>query len=291
MQSSVCKPGPTAGCATIRLPSTCGEWVQGTLDGIPCLVSCAIDWYMQVTVTLDDTRYWRLPVDAPKAAAALHLALSARQLVGIGGELRINNPLPRGRGYASSTADVAGAIYAFGQAVGQPFSAVEVARLAVQVEPSDSTMFASPTLFAYRDASFYRPLGRLPSLGIVVLDGGGAVDTLAFNAIDHTIVLRKLAPVHREAFTRLAAGLETGDPVEVAQAATLSAAAHQAILPSALVEATLAAYPDLGAWGICRAHSGTLVGLVCRSEEASAVAQRAAARFPGVIVRPRRCVG
>ena len=297
--------GHEARCATVRLPGTCGEWVQGALDGIPCLVSCAVDWWAEVTATVAapdpvgahgvrprphaaareaSAREWA------KAAAALRLALAARDASPADVRLLIRNPLPRSRGYASSTADVAGTIYAVGAALGRPFAPEEAARLAVQVEPSDSTLFPGPTLFAHRDASFYRPLPPLPPLAVVILDPGGAVDTLAFNAADHTAALRKLAAGHRDAFAAFAAGLAAGDPVEAARAATLSARLHQAILPDDLVDAALAAYADLGALGICRAHSGTLVGLICRPETADEVARRAAARFPGTAVRMHRCI-
>ncbi len=289
MRSSGCDVRPAGRSATVRLPGTCGEWVQGTLDGVPCLVSCAVDWFAEITVTLNSISAWQLPSDAAKAAAALRLALAARDASTVGGTLRLCNPLPRGRGYASSTADVAGTIYAVGEALGRSFTAEEVARLAVQVEPSDSTIFPGPTLFAHRDGSFHRALAALPPLAVVVLDPGGAVDTLAFNAVDHMAALRKAVPAHREAFERLEAGLARGEAAEIAQAATLSARIHQAILPSALVEATLACYSALGALGICRAHSGTLVGLVCRPEEEAAVALRAQARFDGVCVRAHRC--
>lgn len=289
MPSSACERGPVAPRAIVRLPGSCGEWVQGSLDGVPCLVSCAIDWYAEVAVTLNGAAGWRFPCDAPKAGAALRLAAGARGVAG--GALRIANPLPRGRGYASSTADVAGAIYAVGQALGRPFDPAEVAALAVQVEPSDSTMFPGPTLLAHRDASFHRALPALPPLAVVALDPGGAVDTLAFNAADHTAALRRAAGAHREAFARFESGLSRGDAAEVAQAATLSARVHQAILPSDLVDAALAAYPRLGALGICRAHSGTLVGLVCRPEAADAVAAAAQERFPGIAPRPHRCLG
>ncbi len=291
MRSSACDAAAPKPGATVSLAGTCGEWVQGTLDGVPCLVSCAVDWYAQVTVALDGASAWQFPPDAAKSAAALRLALAARDASAVGGVLRLSNPLPRGRGYASSTADVAGTIYVVGAALGRPFAPDEVARLAVRVEPSDSTIFPAPTLFAHRNASFHRPLAALPPLAVVVLDPGGAIDTLAFNAADHTAALRKAAPAHREAFERFEAGLACGDAVEVAQAATLSARIHQAILPSALVEAALASYPVLGALGTCRAHSGTLVGLICRPEAADAVACRARTRFPGVAVRTHRCLG
>lgn len=290
MRSSACDAAPADRRATVRLPGTCGEWVQGTLDGIPCLVSCAIDHYAQATLTLNGAGRWHLPADAAKAVAALRLALAARERPEAGGELQIANPLPRSRGYASSTADVAGTIYGVGAALGQPFAPEEAARLAVQVEPSDSTIFPTPTLFAHRDASFHRPLAPLPPLAVVVLDPGGAVDTLSFNAADHATVLKRAAEAHREAFARFEAGLAAGDAVEAAQAATLSASTHQALLPSALVAAALAAYPDLGALGICRAHSGTLVGLICRPEAAQDVAQRARIRFQDIAVHVHRCL-
>ncbi len=291
MLSSACDQATAVKVVTVRLPGTCGEWVQGTLDGVPCLVSCAIDWHAQATVTADGWGVWHLPADAPKAVAALRLALAARDSTGASGVLRLNNPLPRGRGYASSTADVAGTIYAVGQAVGWPFTPAEVAQLAVQVEPSDSTIFPTLTLFAHRDASFYRPLPPLPPLAVVVLDPGGTVDTLAFNAVDHSAVLHRAAAAHRDAFARFEAGLAAGDVVEIARAATASAVIHQAILPDPLVDAALAAHLSLGALGICRAHSGTLVGLLCRPEAADEVAQRARLHFRDTTVRVHHCLG
>ncbi len=186
---------------SVTLPATCGEWVQGTLDGVPCLVSCAIDWRASVRLELRGTNgsgplprtgaghtparsgaadpsfaeLWKLPADRPKAVCALRRALAARNAPGSGGALTVQNPLPRWRGYASSTVDVAGTILAVGESVGAPFTPAEVAKLATAVEPSDSIMFTHPTLLAHRDASFFRPLGPSPRLAVVVLDPGGNV--------------------------------------------------------------------------------------------------------------------
>ncbi len=277
--------------ATVTLPGTCGEWVQGTLEGVPCLVSCPIDWYARVTVTLDaPPGVWRVPSHALKAAVALQLALAALGDPPVGGTVRLDNPLPRGRGYASSTVDVAGTIYAVGEALGVPFTPPEVAALAVQVEPSDSILFPGWTLFAHRDAAFHRPLGTPPPLAVVVLDPGGSVDTLAFNATDHRAMLRRLAPLHREAFALLEAGLAAGDATLVARAATLSASAHQQILPNPLVDTALRLARRSSALGVCRAHSGTIVGLLCSPGDAAEMASWVAERLPGVLVRPHRCL-
>ena len=123
------------------LPATCGELVQGLLDGVPCLVSCPIDRYSTATVKLQPEPGWEVPPDAPKAVAALRAGLAYLGEPPGGGWLQLTSDLPRGRGYGSSTADVGATLYALGQGLGRPLAAPEVKRMAVAVEPSDSTIF------------------------------------------------------------------------------------------------------------------------------------------------------
>ena len=79
---------------SVALAGTCGELVQGTLDGVPCLVSCPIGRYSIAEVRLRQEPGWEVPPDAPKAAAALYAGLAyLGRLVGAG-----LNPAP----YASS---------------------------------------------------------------------------------------------------------------------------------------------------------------------------------------------
>ena len=165
-----------------------------------------------------------------------------------------------------------------------------MARLAVQVEPSDSIMFPGLALLAHRTAAFHRVLGPAPRLSVVILDPGGVVDTLAFNGVDHGHILQRLSPLHRDAFTFLEAAIVAGDGRALARAATMSALAHQALLPNPLVEPALAMGLRWGALGIVRAHSGTIVGLVCEPECAGDLARRAAERFPGCAIRRHRCL-
>jgi L-threonine kinase len=252
----------SAGRARVALPATCGELVQGTLDGVPCLVSCPIGRYSLAEVRLRPGEGWDVPPDAPKATAALRDGLRYLDRPELGGRLRLVTDLPRGRGYASSTADIGATLFALGQAMGQPLTSEEVAQLAVGVEPSDSTLFPGLTLFDHRGSSFHECLGPAPSLTVVVLDPGGAVDTLAFNRLDHQGTLRRLAPEHRRAFALLREGLEQRDWEALGEAVTLSACAHQAILPDPLLELALALAREVGALGVCRAHSGTLLGLL-----------------------------
>jgi L-threonine kinase len=205
----------------------------------------------------------------------------------------LQTELPRGRGYGSSTADIGATLYALGQAAGQELVPHEVARLAVHVEPSDSSLFPGLALWDHRSGHVYEDLGAPPALTVVVLDPGGVVDTLAFNQLDHRDVLRRLAPQHRAAFTLLREGLRRGDLEAIGTAATLSARAHQAILANPLLEPTLSLAREVRALGVCRAHSGTLLGLLLnpKASDVSAITAIAARRFaPAVTVFSRPLV-
>ncbi len=277
--------------ASVAVPATCGELVQGTLDGIPCLVSCPIDRYSTAEIHLKPTPGWDMPCDAPKAVAALHAGLAYLGGATWAGQLRLLSDLPRGRGYGSSTADIGATLYALGQALGRSVVPEQVARLAVSVEPSDSTILPDLALFDHRRGRLHESLGPAPPLTVVVIDPGGEVDTLTFNRMNHRETLSRLAPQHREAFSLLREGLGEGNCEAVGEAATLSARAHQDILYNPLLEPVLAMAREVGAIGVCRAHSGTLLGLLLAPGQAdpSAVVAFAARRLPdSVAVRPQR---
>ena len=248
--------------AAVALPATCGELAQGTLDGVPCLISCPIDRYGIAEVEVRTCSGWDLPSDAQKAVAALRAGLKRLRRGSHGGRLHLISDLPRGRGYASSTVDVGATLYALGEALGAPLPPAEVARLAIGVEPSDGTIFPGLVLFDHRGGSFCEELGTAPVLGVVGIDPGGAVDTLHFNRRDNRETLRALAPRHREAFALVIDGLSRGDGHSLGAGATISATAHQAILFNGLLERAFAVGREVGALGVCRAHSGTLLGLL-----------------------------
>ena len=247
--------------ATVSIPLTCGEWVQGLWDGTPALVSCPIDWYHRAHVRLDEDGFWELPDEAPKAAAALETGI-ARLRGKVGGILELDSPAPRGRGYGTSTADIAASLYALGEALRQPFTPAEVAQMAVRVEPSDSTIFPKMTLFTHRDGTNHQVWGTAPPLSVILLDPGGEVDTLAFNQRDIGAALSRLESIHKEAFSLLQIGLRERDWEAVGKAASLSAIAHQGILFSPLLETAVRLCNQIDALGVCRAHSGTILGLI-----------------------------
>jgi len=111
-------------------------------------------------------------------------------------------------------------------------------------------------------AEFYQVLGSASFANVVILDPGGAVDSEDFNARDWKPALKKLASQHRQAFDLLQQGIAAQDLSAIGEAATLSAKAHQSILFNPLLDHALALARETGAVGICRAHSGTILGLL-----------------------------
>lgn len=236
---------------TVRLPLTCGELVQGTLDGTPVLVSAAIARWGEVQMTAS------IGLATPPGATKLHQALAGVGATDV--HVAVRRDARCAAGYATSTADVAGSLAAWGLWREAPFTPEALARLAVVVEPSDGTMLPGLALFAHHDASIIEPLGPAPRLPLLLLDPGGTLDTIWWT--------RRLPRVALDGSTAAALadlrhGLTTGDLEALGRAASCSAAAYQPILPSALVAQALALAPGVGALGVVRAHSGPIAGLL-----------------------------
>lgn len=249
--------------ATVLMPGTCGELVQGTLEGEHFLVSCPVDLYAEVSVELmKSPGDFKTPPRAHKAKAALKRSLEYFNAEEIGARLTIRSPLSWGKGMGASTADVAGTIYAFAKALGREIEPEKVAHLAVSIEPTDGTVFPNLVLFDHRRGFLYQELGLPPPLDILALDFGGVVDTLEYNAVDRSVLLKKLEPRAREALEMVRTGLAQGNLGLIGQGATLSAICHQEVLYKPQLEKVLSLSREIGAVGINVAHSGVVIGVL-----------------------------
>ncbi len=276
---------------SVTVPGTCGELVQGWSAewDEPVLVSCPIARFNRLTVqplaqpvlavTGDDT------ASTAKLKRAAHLtlnAISAPKTSGI--SLLPHRALPVERGMGSSTADVVAAVAGTAALCGRTLSPAEIARLACQIEPSDSTMFAPLTALAYRSGNHYRELGHAPSLPLLVLDTARRVNTRLFNfRLDETR-LKQLAPVTAEALATLAEGISHRNGAAIGAAATLSAESFQRIWHSDFLPQVRQWAAETHALGVVRAHSGGVMGLLYPLDTDMAdVSRWLRARFAGKI--------
>lgn len=79
------------------------------------------------------------------------MAGRAGQNIGIS----VRNPLPAGRGYHTSMADIGAALFSGSQALQLNLTALEAAQTAAQIEPTASTFFAGLALFEHRTGRFF----------------------------------------------------------------------------------------------------------------------------------------
>lgn len=249
---------------TITVPGTCGELIQGWYApwAEPVLVSCPIAQYSRITVRLRSTPEIITVNGHFKAKQAARLFLDTAGRPDLGAHIHLASDLLPGRGMASSTADVIGTIIGLAEALDTPISSPELARLACQIEPSDSTMFPGLAMLAYRGSGRAEALGPGPALPLLLLDPGGTTDTLAYNARLDLAAVRRLASSTKAALQLLADGLAQQDPTAIGAAATLSALSYQAVNASPLLPLVQKWATATGAMGVVRAHSGSVMGLL-----------------------------
>jgi L-threonine kinase len=281
---------------TVTVPGTCGELIQGwSADWEePVLVSCPITLYNRVCVRLcpgPDVNIPNSRKNYTKSRRAARLLLDYLGRPDLGAEIYLSSQLRPGCGMASSTADIVGVMTGLATALNTKLSPGELARLACQIEPSDSMMFSGLALLAYRGSSRYDELGPVPSLPLLMLDPGQTVDTLTYNARLNLAATRALAPSTGAAIKMLKQGLANNDAAAIGAAATLSALSYQTVNYNPLLEQVQHWANQTGALGIARAHSGSVFGLLYAVDADPAEPARwLSSRFSGNIT-PTRLTG
>ena len=291
------QPANTIGTATARAPGSCGELAQGMLHGDYFLVTCPIDMYSSATVALTPgTGQVNGPPDAPKSRQAVSLTLAHLRRHDLNAHLSVSSPLPRGKGMASSTADVSAAVAATAAAmnVETDMPPTTIAKIALQVEPSDGTMLPGIAMLDHKQGNISKTIGSPPPMRVVVLDFGGDVDTLAFNGVNRDSALKRLQPEFEEALQLVAQGIRDGSAEDVGAGATRSAITNQQLLYKPQLDAVLRLAEDVGAVGVNAAHSGTVLGLLFEDDNAlaeNAVSQAWESLFGIRRIYNRRIVG
>jgi L-threonine kinase len=278
--------------------------VQGTIGGRDFLISCPIPLYSRARVRLEPgwtgeppavavhhtilTPGGPQPIPGPgtKALRALEVTLLA-----LGGRVRravihLETPGLPGKGLGTSTADILAVAGATAAALGEQFRPEQLARIALAIEPSDSTMFPGLALLDHRRGSMLKVLQPPPPLGLIILDLGGEVDTEQFNRRpDLGALNRQKEPLVREALRLVHRGIKCGDPVLVGRGATISTLAHQVILPHPGLPELVREACRRGALGVVRAHSGTVLGVLAPlCARATDRVAEFLARWPGATV-------
>lgn len=263
-------------------PGSCGEFIQGYAEGSSFMVACPINRYSYVRIEKGQ------PADAlpEKAEAARLRCLQYLHLPDSPVRLRLHSEILRGKGLASSTADICAAAQAIALINDRVLSEEEIAALAISIEPSDATFFKGMVQFDYRKGRLIKRLGTCPSMQILIYDCGGEIDTMQFNSRKDLVEMQKEnEPDIRKALELFKAGLKEQSLEKIGQAASVSAFANQKILYKKQLDSFYHLGMSLGGKGVICAHSGTVLGLILPAENRAAPIKQVIDREMGREIR------
>jgi L-threonine kinase len=255
--------------ASVMVPGSCGELIQGVIDNKNFLITCPVDIYSKVTVKLSREFDFNISnIKAEKTLLAVKEILHYFGEKDLGAMVKIESQLLRGKGMASSTADIAAALGAVMLALGYEIDIKLIKKIALNIEPTDGTFLPGIHLFDHINGDLLEYLGEPPEMEVIILSEPGEVDTLAFNARDdlYKFNLEKEKYL-KEALALFKDGMKYKDRYMIGKAATMSSLAHQKILYKPHLDKLL----DLSmtySWiyGVNIAHSGTSMGLLIKPD-------------------------
>jgi len=253
------------GCA----PGACGELVQGQFEnGEDFLVSLPVDIWAKVTVEIinESQKIIVSPKDKIKTRQAVRILLNYLDQHAFGANVQIESDIPEGKGLASSTADIVAACYAIGDALEVEITPLLISKVARQIEPSDGIMYSGLVAYNHRKCELIQELGEVPSISLLVIDLGGIVDTLGFNK-NPKKYSKDEQVLCKEAFDQLIQGINKKDWSIIGEAAISSGKINQCFLFKPGFEEIISIANQYNAYGVCVAHSGTVVGILLNFED------------------------
>ena len=250
----------------VRAPGTCGEFLQGSIDGQSFLVTCPINRYSYALSNVIQPFSKEFCALQPKSAQARKLVQELVQQKNknqICPPVYVRSDILQGKGMASSSADISVTAMATALAMDYDLSLKELEQICLSVEPTDASFYQGVTQFDYIKGTISKPLGMCPPLKILVFDESGSIDTVSFNKqADLQNKILEKESIIQESFDLFKQGLITHDIKLIGQAATLSAFGNQRIL----YKPNLYDFHDVGnsynSVGTIIAHSGTIMGLL-----------------------------
>jgi L-threonine kinase len=249
---------------TVKVPGSCGELVQGVIDGINLHITCPIDLYSYVTVRVEQSfKGIRSKQAGNKAITALKETLTYFGYDS-GAEITIRSKLVKGKGMASSTADIVATIIATTLAIGEEVDTELIKEIALKIEPTDGLFLTGIVAFDHLQGKRSIKLGEIDPIPILIFDIGGEVDTLSFNSRSDLASLNLLREQEvKRAYKLVAEGIKRGDRRLIAKGATLSSLSNQIVLFKPYLKELLELAEEKETiLGLNIAHSGTMIGVL-----------------------------
>lgn len=252
----------------VKVPATCGELMQGYLDGQAFLINSPISRFAHFEVEKVQTKgvYIESQENFSKVKKAVQQALSQGgvSLSDVGFRIRVHEAIPRGKGLASSTAEMTAAMSATYLATsGSYWDEVAFPKVLLDIDHSSDAVYCQGiTMCAHLSGKILKQFYRVPSLAFIVVDAGGEVDTASFDRQRARANAQRHEDRLRHALDLMISGFEKMIPSLIAQAATESAYINQEILAKECLEELIEGTKDWGALGLNCAHTGSVLGVM-----------------------------
>lgn len=251
-----------------RNVGACGELAQGFLqDGTPFHVTCPIDRYSEVELRLTPAAR---TVFVGFGEARERMRMACERLLATWGcapfevALTHRSGLDVAKGMASSTADIAAAARALGDALGRPIGDAAIARLAASIERSDGVMYDGVNVVDHVTGHRIASLAWCPPFTILMCIPPATFQT-SFACIEEE---RRSKPDAESLLRLLERACVEGDAGLFAETCTRSAELNDRYRPNPLFRRVEPYLAELEAGGACVAHTGTVAGLLFSGTDA-----------------------
>lgn len=252
----------------VKVPCSCGEFVQGLMGSAEALISCPIDIFSVITIeeATKEKKQIHRPL-LPKTEKALSKAIeyfdiSAEEQDSI--FITIDTPLPYGKGYATSTAEIAGVIVGVGKYFDKTISEEDLAKLCIEIEPTDSTIFSDFVLFRHLIGEIVDKAECIVPLYVVILELDREIDTVEAR---NSGLFNNVTVDSEINFMKFLRGMIYRDLDQIGESITSSARLNQSILEKPYLESIISLAVGHHAVGVNVAHSGSLVGVFFKTIE------------------------
>lgn len=252
---------------TAVAPGTCGELLQGFIDDQDFLINSPIPFFAKASVTINNNSNLMEPLEESKYSKINKIIKKIFSHFNINEKVSLNfeidSNIPRGKGLASSTAELTAVLLALSKALNKSLSDNEITNLLISVDhSSDGVFLPGISYINHLKGNIYKKFKYIPSLSFIIIDSGGEVSTQKFDRNLARYISIKNENSLRSALKMILDGFKTKNLPLIAKAATLSAKINQNVLYKDPLDTLINGTKDFGGLGVNCAHTGTVLGVM-----------------------------